>query len=239
MNQGHSKKVSIAETFSAAGPIIVGGNDSSIQDTEILDTGDENDDDTDYDNDNEIDIDVENEGDEDEPEIKYSVNEDDAIDTIEPTETAGIYTNDGNEEPSESMDKPKCLYKYTKNETYNEDSDNATDINDDFLLDDIPDDPNVSFNEKYLYGDDRISEPVMTKYEYVRICGIRAKQIELTAKKFVKNVGNLDSKEIAMLELKYRMSPCIIKRPIAHNLYELWKIKELEIPNLFEKEQIN
>lgn len=238
MNPGHSKKVSIAENEVIV-PNIVGGK--SLEETEPLDTNEdnENDDETDDDIDNEIEIDAENEGDEDEPEIKYSVNEDDAIDTIEPTETAGIYTNDGNEDPSESIDKPKCLYKYAKNETYNEDSDNATDINDDdFLLDNIPDDPNTSFNEKYLYGDDRISEPIMTKYEYVRICGIRAKQIELTAKKYVKNVGNLDSKEIAMLELKYQMSPCIIKRPIAHNLYELWKIKELEIPNLFEKEQI-
>lgn len=89
--------------------------------------------------------------------------------------------------------------------------------------------------EIILGGDDRITEPIMTKYEYVHICGVRAKQISLGAKKLVNATENMAAKEVAMLELEFKMVGLKIKRPLPNNKCEIWKVSELEIPNLFKK----
>jgi DNA-directed RNA polymerase subunit K/omega len=116
-----------------------------------------------------------------------------------------------------------CLYKLSKNHIDDIDSD-----------DDYGEDLETENKGKeiLLEGDDRITDPIMTKYEYVRIIGNRAKQIAMGSKKFVKNVGNLDSKEIAISELRHKMIPYKIKRPLPNNRYEVWTIKELQIPDM-------
>lgn len=83
-----------------------------------------------------------------------------------------------------------------------------------------------------LEGDDRITDDRMTKYEFVRIVGMRAKQISMGSKKFIKDDYNRSSKEIALLELKYNMTPYKIRRPLPNNRYEIWKINELEKDHL-------
>lgn len=128
------------------------------------------------------------------------------------------FDNETNENNETEMDD--CFYKSAKIYT---DSDN------DNILNDMD---KESKEEKELKGENRITEPIMTKYEYVRIVGNRAKQIALGSKKFIKNVDNLSAKEIAILELKYKMVPFKIKRPLPNNYYEIWKIQELEIPVL-------
>ena len=78
--------------------------------------------------------------------------------------------------------------------------------------------------------DERISNNILTKYERVKILGVRAKQISESAKIMVKidNNESLSPMELAKLELKHKVIPFKIKRPIGKNRYEIWKISELE-----------
>ena len=78
-------------------------------------------------------------------------------------------------------------------------------------------------------NDKRITPTKITKYELVRVLGIRAKQISVGAKVLIKNIQGETPLEIAIHELLNKMTPFIIKRPLPNNTYELWKIKELDI----------
>ena len=69
----------------------------------------------------------------------------------------------------------------------------------------------------------------MTKYELVRVLGIRTKQISVGAKVLIKNIQGETPLEIAIHELINKMTPFIIKRPLPNNTFELWHIKELDI----------
>ena len=74
------------------------------------------------------------------------------------------------------------------------------------------------------------TNPIMTKYEYSRILGQRAKQIESGATPFVKVDNNIiDSYVIAENELKEKKIPFIIRRPIPNGGFEYWNVNDLEI----------
>jgi len=68
----------------------------------------------------------------------------------------------------------------------------------------------------------------MSKYEKVRIIGIRAKQIMTGANILIKGVENKTPTEIAELELINNMVPFKIKRRLPNGRYEIWKLSELE-----------
>ena len=72
--------------------------------------------------------------------------------------------------------------------------------------------------------------PFLTKYEYTKILGVRAKQLDTGATPFVKVPENMiDSYLIAKLELAEKRIPFIIRRPIANGSSEYWNLKDLEI----------
>jgi DNA-directed RNA polymerase subunit K/omega len=121
---------------------------------------------------------------------------------------------------SDVNEKQSCIYDTTGN------SDDEIDF---INIDNIE---NIDNKEILLEGPNRITFPMMTKYEYVRIIGTRAKQIALGSKKFIKNTDNMSPKIVAMLELKNKICPFKIKRPLPGNRYELWSVSELEIPNI-------
>jgi DNA-directed RNA polymerase I, II, and III subunit RPABC2 len=74
--------------------------------------------------------------------------------------------------------------------------------------------------------------PILTKYEYTRILGVRAKQINEGASPFVKvDKEVLDGYLIAQIEIKQKKLPFILKRPIPNGGMEYWKIGDLEILN--------
>lgn len=75
----------------------------------------------------------------------------------------------------------------------------------------------------------RLSKPILFKYEKVRLLSTRAKQLANGAKPMIKNTEGLSSKEIALLELKNKLIPMIIERPIPNSGVERWKLSELEI----------
>lgn len=113
-----------------------------------------------------------------------------------------VVGNDIIEVDSKIIDK-NCLYKYVNN---------------------VPDKPTEI---KYITGEDRITRPYLTKYEKVRVLGIRTQQIASGAKPMVKDVKGLSSYKIAKLELKNKVLPLIIQRPLPNGDIEQWKVNEL------------
>ena len=72
--------------------------------------------------------------------------------------------------------------------------------------------------------------PFLTKYEYARIIGIRAKQINNGADPFIKVArGTIDGFTIAKLEMDAKKVPFIIARPLPNGSREYWKVQDLEM----------
>ena len=77
-----------------------------------------------------------------------------------------------------------------------------------------------------------ISEPILSKFEYTKILGMRAQQIAMGAEPLIKVTKDLDSVVlIAEEELRQRKTPMIIQREIGKDKYEYWKIEDLIIYN--------
>jgi DNA-directed RNA polymerase subunit K/omega len=122
-------------------------------------------------------------------------------------------------------DEDECIYKFTKKKS-------------EFVVDEDIDEEYFSEeeafipeNEVYVSDAQRITKPVLTKYERVRLLGERTKQLSLGAKSMIKGIGNMDPKEVARLELKKKVMPLIVIRPLPSGRKEKWKISELEIGN--------
>ena len=72
--------------------------------------------------------------------------------------------------------------------------------------------------------------PVLTKYEFTKILGVRAKQINEGAKPFIEiHEEIIDGYLIAQLELQQKKTPFIIQRPLPGGGCEFWKLTDLEI----------
>lgn len=111
------------------------------------------------------------------------------------------------------------------NDDYNEKIYKYSDISDIYALNDIK----VSIKENIrLEGKDRITKPILTKYERVRLIGERVKHLSLGAKPMIKNTLNMSSRKIAELELKHNVIPIIIVRNVPNGIIEEWKISELK-----------
>lgn len=82
--------------------------------------------------------------------------------------------------------------------------------------------------------DERITLPKFTKYEYVKVKGIRANQIKNMAKVMLKNISGYTPIELAMLELKHKVCPLIIRRGMPNGKYEEWNVNDLELPELLD-----
>ena len=99
----------------------------------------------------------------------------------------------------------------------------------DDLLDEKP-----SQIKKIVDPKDRVTKNKLTRYEFVRIMGERTKQLTMGAKPLIKinkESEELEFHEIALEELKLKMLPFKIKRPVVDK-YEIWKLDELKIDHL-------
>lgn len=76
--------------------------------------------------------------------------------------------------------------------------------------------------------DQRITKPILTKYERTRLLGDRTQQITLGAKPMIKNVDKLEPKKIAELEIEKNVIPLIIERPRPDGKKERFYMYELE-----------
>lgn len=86
-------------------------------------------------------------------------------------------------------------------------------------------------NDKGIIVDDlHRTYPFITKYEYARVIGIRAKQLNNGADPFVEvEPGIIDGYTIALKEMEQKKIPFIISRPLPNGGKEYWKLQDLEI----------
>ena len=90
-------------------------------------------------------------------------------------------------------------------------------------------DDNVDLYKKYDIKNN-ISEPILTKYEYTKILGMRAQQLAMGAEALIEVTEDLnDVVLIAEEELRQRKTPVIIQRNVGVNKYEYWKIEDLAV----------
>lgn len=76
---------------------------------------------------------------------------------------------------------------------------------------------------------DRVTVPVLTKYERARVLGTRALQLSMNAPVLVTVEGETDPLTIAQKELRERVLPLMIRRILPDNTYEDWAISELDV----------
>ncbi len=115
----------------------------------------------------------------------------------------------------------KCVYKFiTKSNATNSEPD----------IDEYYDDDDKIF-ENIKLKEDRITLPILTKYERVRILADRTRHLSQGAKPMIKNAELLSSYEIAKQELEHKVIPFIIERCLPNGIREQWSLSELEIVN--------
>ena len=137
------------------------------------------------------------------------------------------------EEPEEEQEEVQgdgeegCIYRFTGKKKKNVDILAEFEAEDAFSDDD---DKNID-TTKYADPDKRVTKNFMTIYERVRLLGERAKQLSLGAKSMIKNIENLNPKDVAKLELENKVIPLIIIRTLPNGVKEKWKVTELEIIN--------
>jgi DNA-directed RNA polymerase subunit K/omega len=75
--------------------------------------------------------------------------------------------------------------------------------------------------------------PILTKFEYTRVLGLRATQIENGAPLFISvDESIIDSYVIARMELEAKKLPFIIRRPLPGGKMEYWRLHDLENLNI-------
>ena len=83
---------------------------------------------------------------------------------------------------------------------------------------------------KKIKEDNKITSKNITKYEYAKIIGISAQQIETGRVPSIKLPPSLKNPiEIAEYELANKATPFIIKRKLPNNEFEYYTIEELEL----------
>ena len=125
------------------------------------------------------------------------------------------------------------------NNNFNDDSDyDKSDNEDNDIVNDEDDDDDFEANdlEYSLIDDDdnikeinKITRPFVTKYEIVKLLATRTNQLARGAKPMIKKVDySITPKELAKLELKEKVIPLIVLRPIPNGKPERWKITEFK-----------
>ena len=74
---------------------------------------------------------------------------------------------------------------------------------------------------------DRVCEARMTKYECVRVLGVRAQQLALGAPPCVPAPAEATPIEVAVLELEQGRTPLTVCRPLPCGKTECWRVGEL------------
>ena len=177
-------------------------------------------------------------------EVEDEENSDEEVEDEELQEDDNISNNENNEDDNKSFneesDDEKSYSDKSDNDSKDEnDDDNYIDnqetlskkcikkyvsMEDDINLEEI-----FADEDNNIIKQDRITKPILTKYEKVRILSTRIKQLAQGAKPMLKNYSGLSSKEMALEELKNKIIPIIIERPVPNVGIEKWKLSELEI----------
>ena len=81
---------------------------------------------------------------------------------------------------------------------------------------------------------EKVSKPIMTKYEFNQIISSRANQLSLGSIPFVDckdlNIkSNMQLRKVALQELTEGKLPYILKRPLPNNKFEYFRIRDLDL----------
>lgn len=81
---------------------------------------------------------------------------------------------------------------------------------------------------------EKVSKPIMTKYEFDQVISLRANQLALGSPAFVNITGmtinsNMELRKVALKELQEGRLPYILKRPLPNNRYEYYRIGDLDM----------
>ena len=93
----------------------------------------------------------------------------------------------------------------------------------------------VSVEESYTnyYTNEKLTSPILTKFERAKLLGIRAEMISAGNPPLVVVPRGVDNAyEIALLELKEKKIPLIIRRRLPNGSVEDWRIEELIIKDM-------
>jgi len=71
--------------------------------------------------------------------------------------------------------------------------------------------------------------PFLTKFEKATIIGMRTQHLNDGIKPLVKTTQHMSNFDIAELELRHRLVPFIVRRPLPDGKMEYWNIADLEI----------
>ncbi len=147
---------------------------------------------------------TENVKEESEIELVDNTNDENDYDEIEDD---SLSESDSGSDINDIIENNKCLFENTEDFYKNE----------------------TKINNLVVKENERITRPILTKYEYVRILTDRVKQLTLGAKPMIKNSKNYTHKEIAILEIKMKVCPFLIERPLPNGQKEIFKLSELLI----------
>ena len=158
-----------------------------------------------------------------EPELNEEENADSEVESIELEAEEEVEEAEEAEEAVEDVEtEEKVVSKKKKAVRKN------VVISSDCLYNNIDFEEDYNEKEEQVVSSNRITMNRLTKYEKVRIIGIRAKQIMTGANILIKGIENKTPTEIAELELKYNMVHFKIKRKLPNGKFEIWKLSELE-----------
>jgi len=182
--------------------------ESSESDTDIDDLDEDNmDDDEDIDNDDNL------SGDEEDAETdasnKFSKNKNKNKNEDE-DDDEDIIADLKDDEPDD------CMYNFKENN-----------ILDDEEFEEVFDDDNLVYDE-FVPDEERITKPILSIYERVRILGDRSRQLLEGAKPMIKGADRLKAKEIALIELEKGVLPFKLIRELPNGKKEIWRISELK-----------
>lgn len=81
---------------------------------------------------------------------------------------------------------------------------------------------------------EKVSKPIMTKYEFDQVISLRANQLALGSPAFVSVAGmsinsNMELRKVALKELQEGKLPYILKRPLPNNRFEYYRIGDLDM----------
>ena len=108
------------------------------------------------------------------------------------------------------------------------DDDDNSNVFDEDLKDTEAINTETEYENRIVKNEDRISIPILTKYEKPRILGDRAKQLSEGAKPLIRSDKKMSAMEIAIEELRQRRIPLKIKRVRPDGMIEIWSVNELE-----------
>ena len=115
------------------------------------------------------------------------------------------------DDDKEKIIDESCIYQYANDESDEEEYESEYE---------------EDLNESTTILTEKMTKPFITKYERVTLIGNRTKQLASGAKPMIKNSKGLSLKKIAELELKEKVMPLYVERPLPNGNKEIWKVSE-------------